>query len=137
VVSPFRHRIRVRFSDCDPQGVLFFGNHLTYFDVAMTELWREAIGPYGEMTAGGVDSVVAEAGVRYLAPVRFDAEVEVSVEILRLGTTGMSARMQISEEGRPLSEGEVRYVFVATGGNEKTEIPAAVRSGLTRYLVEE
>ena len=34
--------MRVRFSDCDPQNVLFYANHLEYFDVAITELWREA-----------------------------------------------------------------------------------------------
>ena len=39
--EPFRHRLRVRFSDCDPQGVVFYANHLEYFDVAITELWRE------------------------------------------------------------------------------------------------
>jgi acyl-CoA thioester hydrolase len=131
----FRHRIRVRFSDCDPQGVLFYANHLTYFDIAMTELWREAIGPYGEMTAAGVDTVVAEASVRYRAPVPFDEEVEVSAEVTRLGTTAMTTRLQISFDGTVCSEGELRHVFVSAGGNEKTEIPAEVRAGLEPYLI--
>jgi acyl-CoA thioester hydrolase len=126
----------VRYSDCDPQGVLFFANHLTYFDIAITELWREAVGPYGEMTAAGIDMVVAEAGIRYRAPAVFDAEVEVSAEILRLGTTAMTTRLRISREDELLSEGELRHVFVAAGGNEKTEIPDRVRAGLQPYVVE-
>ena len=134
--SPFRHRLRVRYSDCDPQGVLFFANHLTYFDVAITELWREAVGPYGEMTEAGIDMVVAEATIRYRAPAVFDAEVEVSAEIVRLGTTAMTTRLRISRENELLSEGELRHVFVAAGSNEKTEIPNRVRAGLEPYLVE-
>lgn len=134
--SPFRHRLRVRYSDCDPQGVLFFANHLTYFDVAITELWREAVGPYGEMTAAGIDMVVAEATIRYRAPADFDAEVEVSAEVVRLGTTAMTTRLQISREEELLSEGELRHVFVAAGSSEKTEIPDRVRTALEPYLVE-
>ena len=44
VPEPFRHRIRVRFNECDGQGVVFYANYLVYFDLAMTELWREAFG---------------------------------------------------------------------------------------------
>ena len=59
--EPFRHRIRVRWNECDLQGVVFYANYLVYFDVAMTELWREAVVPFGEMNATGADMVVAEA----------------------------------------------------------------------------
>jgi acyl-CoA thioester hydrolase len=134
VGSSFRHRVRVRYSDCDPQGVLFFANHLTYFDIAITELWREAIGPYGDMIEAGVDIVVAEASLRYRAPVPFDEEVEVSAEVTRLGTTGMTTRLQILRNGEVASEGELRHVFVTAGGNEKREIPDEIRVGLEPYL---
>ena len=39
--DPFRHRLRVRYNECDPQGVVFNANYLTYFDLTMGELWRE------------------------------------------------------------------------------------------------
>ncbi len=61
--EPFRHRLRVRWSECDLQGVVFYPNYLAYFDHAITELWREAIGPYAEMRDLGIDMVVAEAGI--------------------------------------------------------------------------
>ena len=44
----FRHPLRVRFHECDPQGVVFNGNYLAYFDIAFTELWREAFGGWDE-----------------------------------------------------------------------------------------
>jgi acyl-CoA thioester hydrolase len=137
VGRPFRHRVRVRYSDCDLQGVLFNANHLTYFDIAITELWREAIGPYAEMIEAGFDMVVAEASVRYRAPVRFDADVEVSAEVTRLGRTAMTSRLLISEAGEVLSEGELRHVFVAAGTNRKAEIPERVREALRPYLASD
>ena len=63
--------------ECDPQGVVFYANYLVYFDVAMTELWREAVGPYAQMIETGADMVVAEATVRYRGSARFDDEIDL------------------------------------------------------------
>ncbi len=134
MAKPFTHSLRVRYSDCDPQGVVFFANHLEYFDVAMSELWRTAIGPYDEMVAKGVDMVVAEAEIRYLAPLPFDAEAQVAVTVQHLGTTSMRSALEISTNGALCSEGELRHVFVATDGGGKTPIPDHVRSSLATYL---
>jgi acyl-CoA thioester hydrolase len=132
--EPFRHRLRVRYSECDPQGIVFNGHYLTYFDIAITELWREA-GGYEEMMAAGTDMVVAEAGVRYLAPLRFDDEFEVAVTVSRLGETSMSTEFRLQRAGEPIAEGELRHVFVTAGEGEKAPIPDPVREGLAPYTV--
>src|SRR5680860_1754059 len=77
MAAPFRHRLRVRWSECDLQGVVFYPNYLAYLDHALTELWREAVGPYREITSLGIDLLVAEAQIRYRASARFDDEIEV------------------------------------------------------------
>ncbi len=38
--ADFVHELRVRYGECDPQGIVFNANYLLYFDVAFTELWR-------------------------------------------------------------------------------------------------
>src|SRR4030095_16455395 len=48
---PFVHRLRVRFHECDPQGVVFNAHYFSYFDVALTEMWREAFGSYANVVA--------------------------------------------------------------------------------------
>lgn len=130
----FSHPMRVRWAECDPQGAVFNGNYLIYFDVALTELWREAIGRYDEMVESGVDMVMAEVRVRYLAPVLFDDEIDVRVELTRLGTTAMSTRMTIERGGAPTTEGELRHVFIDTASRSKTAMPDHIRSSLEPYL---
>lgn len=130
------HHVRVRYSDCDPQGVAFFANHLEYCDIAMGELWREAIGPYDDMVQAGVDMVVAEAGIRYRSPIPFDAEVEVRAQVRHLGTTSMQTDLTLSIDGALCSEANLRHVFVKTHGSGKTEIPADVRTALEPYLAD-
>jgi acyl-CoA thioester hydrolase len=132
--KPFRHRIRVRYNECDPQGIVFNGHYLTYFDVAITELWREA-GGYEAMMAAGTDMVVAGATVRYLAPLRFDEEFEVAVTVSHLGETSMTTEFRLGRDGEPVAEGELRHVFVTAGQGEKAPIPEPVREGLAPYAV--
>ena len=132
---PFVHRLRVRFHECDPQGVVFNANYLTYFDITMSELWRE-LGGYQAMVDAGVDMVVAEATVRYLAPLRFDDEMEVVARITRLGDTSMTTELVIEDGGEPAAEGELRHVFIETGGGKTAGIPEPIRAGLARYAAE-
>jgi acyl-CoA thioester hydrolase len=130
--EPFRHRLRVRYNECDPQGVVFNANYLTYFDITITELWRE-LGGYQKMVDGGVDVVVAEARVRYLGPLRFDDEFEVLATVARLGETSVTTDLRVDHDGEPVAEGELRHVFVGSGGGKTAPIPGPIRFGLERY----
>jgi acyl-CoA thioester hydrolase len=133
VPEPFRHRIRVRFNECDGQGVVFYANSLVYFDVAMTELWREVVQPYGEMQADGVDMMVGEVTIRYLDSARFDDEIDLVATVTRLGTSSMTTVLSIErvEDGKLLVEGELRHVFLDTRKGGTRPIPEAIRAALT------
>ena len=134
--EPFRHRIRVRFNECDGQGVVFYANYLMYFDVAMTELWREAFGGgYAGMIASGTDAMVAEANIRYRASARFDDEVDLVARVTRLGTTSSMIALTAERvpDGSVLAECELRHVFIDPATLEKKEIPDDVRAGMERF----
>ena len=65
-MHPFVHRLRVRYHECDAQGVVFNANHVAYVDVALTELWRAVFGSYSSMVERGFD-VAQPAVVRDFA----------------------------------------------------------------------
>ncbi len=132
-MPPFRHKIRVRYNECDQQNAVFNSNYLTYCDVAITELWREAFGSYEAMASDGVDLMVAEANVRFLKAARFDDVLDIDLEIERLGKTAITTRFDIAREGQPLVEARIRHVFVAVEHGAKTPIPPDIREGLRRY----
>ena len=130
--------MRVRYSECDLQGVVFNAHYLAYADNAITELWRETVdGGYQAMVAAGVDMVVAEAGLRFLAPARFDDELDVEATVTRLGNTGMTTVLRMLRDTDLLVEVQMRHVFVDAGGAGKCPIPEPVRRGLTPHLVAE
>jgi acyl-CoA thioester hydrolase len=136
VPEPFRHRIRVRFNECDGQGIVFYANYLMYFDVAMTELWREAFGGgYAGMIAGGTDAMVAEANIRYWESARFDDELDLVAHVTRIGTTSSVTRVRAERvsDRKLLAEADLRHVFIHPDSLEKREIPDDVRVGMARY----
>ena len=127
----FRHSIRVRYGECDPQGVVFNANWLGYFDVLMTELWRERVGDYQDMLAAGTDMVVAEATVRFLGPAAFDDTIDFDVTITRLGNTAVSTHIDATVDGSPVASGDMRHVFIDPETKAKKEMPPHVRDGLS------
>lgn len=133
MASPFIHRLRVRYNEVDAQGVVFNANYLNYFDVAFTEAWREAIGPYGELVESGFDFVVAEARARYRGGARFDEEIELRWWVESLGETSLQTRIDVVRAGDVLVEGEMRHVCVRAGTTEKVRIPNFVRTALEPY----
>ena len=130
---PFVHRLRVRFHECDPQGVVFNAHYFAYFDVALTEMWRAAFGSYQSVVDQGTDVVVVEASATYRAPARFDEEIDVELAIARLVTTSMSTEATVRRDGELLVEGRLVHVFVDPATMAKQTIPDHVRAGLERY----
>jgi len=132
--APFRHRLRVRFHECDPQGIVFNAHFLAYADIAITELYREAFGSWQAiMDSDAIDMVVAEANVRYLAPLRFDEEFDLVAWVTKLGTTAVTTLIAVEREQTTVAEVTLRHVVVDAETRAKTPIPDALRAGLERY----
>ncbi len=134
--EPFVHHLRVRYGECDPQGIVFNANYLLYFDVAFTELWRAAVGPWQEMVEHGMDAVVAEANLKFRAPARFDDELQLQARVVRLGTTAITTEIDVVRDAELLVQGVLRHVCVATDTWRKTDVPEWVREGLQHHLAE-
>ncbi len=128
---PYTHRMRVRYAECDAQGVVYFARYPFFFDVAVTELWRDRIGPYDEMVRNGSDMVVAEMNVRYRAPALFDDDVDVTIDGVRIGETSLTFDWRIVRGEDLLVEGTLRQVCIDPETKRKKRVPDDVRAGLS------
>lgn len=69
--------VRVRYSETDRMGVVYYANYLVWFEVGRTE-WLRATGwSYKEMEAEGFVLPVIEAHCEYRQPVRYDDSVDI------------------------------------------------------------
>ena len=133
MTPPFAHSFRVRYAECDPQGVVFNAHYLAYLDTGITELWREAAGGYQLMIDRGLDMVVAETTLRFHQPARFDDLLTLEVTITRLGNTSISTAHRITRDGELLLDASLHHVLVDLGSHSKTPIPDWLRSGLEPF----
>lgn len=129
----FRHTLRVRYQECDPQGVVYFARYPEYADIALTEMFREALGSYAALVEGGADLVVAEMTIRYRASARFDELVDVGIEVTRLGDTSMLCAVRIARDDELLAEADFRHVFIDVATKGKRTMPDDVRAALERF----
>jgi acyl-CoA thioester hydrolase len=134
VGARFSHHLRVRFNECDPQGIVFNANYLLYADIAITELYREAFGSWGTaMDEHGIDMLVAEANVRYLATMHFDERFELLVKLARIGNTSTTTEIEVSREGETIARIEIRHVVIDARTRVKAPIPEPMRVALQAY----
>ena len=125
--------LRVRFHECDPQGIVFNAHYLAYFDMASFEFVKAIFGSYDAMRDRGVDYVVAESNLRYHAPSRFDDELVVEVAIDHLGTTSMVLAFTVRRDDDLVATGTNRYVFVDATTLATTAPPDDVRATLQAH----
>jgi acyl-CoA thioester hydrolase len=139
IPEPFVHRLRVRYAECDPQGIVFNAHYLAYVDHTLTELWRAAFGGYTAMIERGVDVVVAESHLRFHESAQFDDEVDIAASVVRLGTTSMVIGNRITRPADQvlLADVEMRYVWidVVSAARAKTPVPDWAREALAAYQV--
>jgi acyl-CoA thioester hydrolase len=70
-------RVRVRYAETDTMGVVYYANYFVWFEVARTDLLREAGWSYRDMEAEGFMLPVLEANCVYRRPAKYDDELDV------------------------------------------------------------
>jgi acyl-CoA thioester hydrolase len=93
-----RHRVRVRFRDCDPLGHVNNAVYLTYLEDARLTLWRAQIGGVArtdEQGRRGEGFILARAEVDFRAQVRYGDELEVRLALASFGRTSATYDYEI------------------------------------------
>ena len=127
----FRYYLRVRFSECDAQKVVFNARYGEYADVAVSEFLR-ALG-YGEqMVSGELDFQLVRQTTEWKASLRYDQVVEISVRAAKLGNTSFTIVCEYRRAGENelTASTETVYVLVEQGSQIKRVLPDELRTRL-------
>jgi acyl-CoA thioester hydrolase len=102
-------RIRVRYKDTDTMSVVYYGNYLTYFEVARVEYLRERGLPMAEVDRR-VHMPVVEACVHYAKPARLDDLLAVSSRVSERRRASFTFKYEIrNEAGELVAWGHTRH----------------------------
>ena len=92
----FAAAVRVRFAETDAQGIAHHSNYLVWFEAARVEFLERFAGGYQRLRDEGIESLVLEADVRFLAPARFDDRLLVHTRCV--GIRGARFRFEYAVE---------------------------------------
>jgi YbgC/YbaW family acyl-CoA thioester hydrolase len=123
---------KIRYSDCDPQGIVFNGNYARYWDDALTD-WFEASGLGGEGLGGtGVDVVTARIEMDFRASAGLGDTLETDIAVERVGNTSMTLTFTTSRlsDDTVVTEGREVLVFVDREDFRPTQVPDDVKNKL-------
>lgn len=91
----FAHRCRVRYSEVDPQGVVFNARYMEYADIGMTEYFR-AIREAGLWSEGENPQFhVRRAEVDFLRPLFADEAFDIRVRTSATGRTSITNEVEL------------------------------------------
>lgn len=120
--------VRVRYAECDPQGVVHHSVFPVWFEMARTELLRSRGLAYRELEEEGAFFVVAKLNVRYRRPARYDDDLRIHVELKRAGGCLVEHAYRVYRGDERLCDAEILLVCV-DGEGKRRDLPAGVFPG--------
>lgn len=126
----FLHPLRVRWNECDAQGIVFNVNYLLYYDIAVWE-WTRALGYASWHDAP--EFVTARVESDFKGSAVFDDMIDVGIRAGRFGTKSWRAHGAVFRGATLLNEAKITYVYVRKGTKETEPLPEEFVTRVTRY----
>ncbi|MFK7975738.1 MAG: acyl-CoA thioesterase [Halioglobus sp.] len=129
---PFKELIRVRFSDMDAQGHLYFANYMVYADEVLG-FYMEELG-LGAMNPQKAPCLIFTVNIQceYASEIGANGDVRVEVGYARLGNSSADAVFALYNNANDelLAKGGLTQVFVDPETRKSMPIPPFFRQGI-------
>ena len=127
----FSWPVRVYWEDTDAGGVVYYATYLKFMERARSE-WLRALGFEQDALRdeAGVLFVVRRVEVDYLAPARFNEQIEVSVSLHEIGRASLSVKQTLSRGPTRLVSARVTLACVDAVRFKPVKIPAPILQAL-------
>lgn len=127
--QPFRFRFRVRYGECDAQGVVFNARYGDFVDIAVNEYIRTLFGDYQRLLDQDLDIQVVSLTINWKAPAKFDDVLEARIRAGRLGNTSFSLHLEFYRygDGLLIADADITYVMIRPSQMAKVSMPENVR----------
>lgn len=123
---------KIRYSDCDVQGIVFNGNYPRYWDDALTDWFEDAGFGGARLGDNGVDVVTARIEMDFKAAATLGETLETSIGVQKWGNTSMTVEIvtrRLSDSSVVVSGREV-IVYVDPLDFSPVSVPEFIREAL-------
>jgi 4-hydroxybenzoyl-CoA thioesterase len=125
--------VRIKWSDCDPAGIIYYPNYFVIFDDCTGTLFERALGLKKIEYTKLFDFVgypLVDSAVNFRKPTRYGDDVTVESAI-SFGTSSFEVKHRITLNGELMADAQEKRVWVVRdpskpGGIKSSPIPQAV-----------
>ncbi|HYY59521.1 MAG TPA: thioesterase family protein [Pyrinomonadaceae bacterium] len=121
----FKTRIKVRFGDADPAGLVYYVNIFHYFHVAMEEFFAERCGTTYQrlMAEERIGFPTVNVRAEFFAPLVYGDEADVEVRVARVGESSVTFEYSVERAGDGQLCARAVNVQVAMNLDERRAVP--------------
>lgn len=134
----FSHTIqtRVRYSETDKMGYVYYGNYTHYYEIGRVETLRSLGVEYRMMEDDlHIFLPVKSLNVRYLRPAYYDDLITIKTSILHIPDTSIQFESLLyNEKNELLNQALVQLVFVSSITKKKIIAPDFILEKLKPYF---
>lgn len=123
---------RVRWSDVDKMGIVYYGRYLRFMEAAEAELFRILGFPYDTLSEElGVWIARVRVEIDFLAPARLDDEIACRAVVRKVGGSSLTILFPIEHgDGERLAEGTLVLAALARETLRPVRLPAQLATAL-------
>jgi acyl-CoA thioester hydrolase len=128
--------VRVRWIECDAQGIVYNGAYLGYLEIGQAEDYRNlGFAIYIIPQSGYFDFAVVKSTQEFKAPAKVDEIIELHVRVSNIGNTSLTLNLEIYPDGgdRLLTSIETVYVGYDAATESSKPVPDAIRQLVTHF----
>ena len=131
----YERRVRIRFADCDPAGIVFYPQYFVLFNGLVEDWVGEVLGvPYSELIGSrriGMPTVSVQTDFRAIS--KFGDEVTLGLQVERIGSRSLTFALE-ARRGDELRV-QSRHVVVTTDldTHHAITIPTDLRTAIERF----
>ena len=96
-------KLRVRYSDTDKMGYVYYGRYANYYEVARVELFRNLGFSYKKLEEEGIGMPVIDMETKYLLPIKYDEEITIRTRIEKLPSSRIIFHYEILNQNNDLA----------------------------------
>ena len=125
--------LQINYEDTDAGGVVYYGNYLAYMERARNAFLRDKGLPLTRVQKEfDLIFVVSEATVKYLSPARLDDDIQVTLEIEKMGAASIWFEHEVRRGADSLVRATIKLATVNSSSYRPFRIPDTLRRKLLR-----
>ena len=118
-------KLRVRYSDTDQMGYVYYGRYAIFYEIARVELFRSLGFSYKKLEEEGIGMPVIDMKTKYILPIKYDEQIKINTIIENLPSSRISFKYEVYNQNNELANtANTTLTFINLINKKPVRMPA-------------